>query len=121
MWGNTSPDHHSTCHMNESPQPPCNSTGTAPSEGLMVKITHSKLQSLTKDSITFCLLCTFLTHVPTVEGVSVIARDIIEASAVQDGLDQLVKFYITGLLLPSKFVLAPVLDSQSIYMVESES
>jgi hypothetical protein len=121
MQGDTSPDHRSTRLTNESPQPPHNSTGAAPSEGPTAEIARAKLQSLTKDSIEFRLLCALLTHAPTVEGVGVIARDIIEASAVHDGLDQLAKFYIKGLLLPSKFVIAPALDSQSIYMVESES
>ncbi|KAF8228325.1 hypothetical protein L208DRAFT_1292181 [Tricholoma matsutake] len=63
---------------------------------------RAKLQSLRKDSIAFCLLNALLANAPTVEGVEVIATDIIDASEQSDGLDQLAEFYKTGLLLPMK-------------------
>ena len=62
-----------------------------------------QLESLDKNSQTFRLLDAFLTHAPTAEGVDVIASDIVTASAVQGGLDELAEFYTTGLILPSKF------------------
>ena len=38
----------------------------------------------------------------TTEGMEVIATDIIAASEEEDGLVQLAKFYMTGLILPSE-------------------
>jgi hypothetical protein len=67
---------------------------------------HAKLESLAKDSIPFRLLNALLTHAPTVEGVGVIASDIIAASAEPGGLDRLAEFYKTGLLLPSRLLIS---------------
>ena len=74
---------------------------------------RAKLQSLRKDSITFCLLNALLANAPTVEGVEVVATDIIDASEQSDGLDQLAEFYKIGLLLPSMspLLIFPILFS----------
>ena len=62
---------------------------------------RAKLESLEKNSISFRLLDSLLTHAPTVEGLNIIISDIITASAKTNGLDQLAEFYITGLFMPS--------------------
>jgi hypothetical protein len=67
-----------------------------------VSTARAKLQGLARDSIEFRLLDALLTHAPTIEGLHVIAADIIAASAELDGLERLAEFYKTGLLLPSK-------------------
>ena len=69
--------------------------------------TRIKLENLANgSSIPSRLLNALLTHAPTLKGASVIATDIIAASASLDGPGQLAEFYITGLLLPSKLSLA---------------
>jgi hypothetical protein len=64
-------------------------------------VARAKLESLEKNSISFRLLDSLLTHAPTVEGLNIIISDIITASAETNGLDQLAEFYITGLFMPS--------------------
>jgi hypothetical protein len=62
-----------------------------------VSTARAKLQGLARDSIEFRLLDALLTHAPTIEGLDVIATDIIAASAELDGLEWLAEFYKTGL------------------------
>jgi hypothetical protein len=63
---------------------------------------REKLQELAEESVDFRLLNALLKHAPTSTGVDVIARHIIDASMTPNGLSELTKFYVTGLLLPSK-------------------
>jgi hypothetical protein len=75
---------------------------SAPATESIIETAREKLQGTDQDSIAFRLLNALLTHAPTVEGVRVIAEDIVDASAELDGLIRLADFYKTGLILPSK-------------------
>lgn len=67
-----------------------------------VTIARNKLKQLPSNGLDHCVLLALLMYAPTNDGMEVIATDIIAASEEKDGLQQLAKFYITGLILPSK-------------------
>jgi len=86
-----------------------------------VEAAREKLQVLAKHSIAFRLLDAFLTHAPTIEGVDVIAGDILAASTQPDGFEQLADLYKINFLLPSTF---PVMTDRyplNAYPAVSES
>jgi hypothetical protein len=63
---------------------------------------QEELKALPSNDVNHRLLKALLDHAPTIEGVEVIATDIIEASKKKDGLVNLARFYTTGLILPSE-------------------
>ena len=84
-----------------------NPTSSRHSTQRSVTIALEKLKALPKDHVDHRLLKALLNHAPTAEGIQVIATDIITASEEKNGLAQLARFYMTGLILPS----VPLFDS----------
>ena len=101
----------------DEPEPEASTS--SPTAEVTITVARAKLESLEKDSVSFRLLDALLMHAPTVEGLNIIISDIITASAETNGLDQLAKFYITGLFLPSNLHIFISVTSQ-VSMIYSE-